>query len=351
MLKTLASILMAATLTGFALADTLYHRNGSVLKGNLIGYDNGEFIFEITSGDERNRGRRLRFPTRDVIRIEIDREGAGDVTPSPGGGWQELPPIEVQLVDQWIRTNVEVRRGQRLRVEASGQIYLDGRYASGPDGINQRDPNSPLPEQRDGALIAAIGSEPDSIPVLIGRSKEFIAERDGRLYLTANHWDTTGARGRYNVRIWVEGGGGGGGGGGGRGPLPPVPVPGRGQGEQTLSVSATNQWTDTGIDVEPGMRLEISANGTIFIGNNFSTDPDGNQAAKVATSVYPLPTAGVGALIAKIRYRDGRESRITLIGSDRTLNIDPRESGRLFLGVNDDYLRDNRGAFNVRVRW
>jgi hypothetical protein len=59
----------------------------------------------------------------------------------------------------------------------------------------------------------------------------------------------------------------------------------------------------------------------------------------------------VGALIGKIRYRDGRESRISLIGSDRRLNIDPRESGRLFLGINDDYLRDNGGAFIVRVRW
>ena len=348
MMKTLASILMAATLTGFALADTLYHRNGSVLKGNLIGYDNGEFIFEITSGDERNRGRRLRFPTRDVIRIEIDRAGEAGGTPSPGDRWQELQPIEVQLVDQWIRTNVEVRLGQRIRIEASGQIYLDGRSASTPDGINRRDPNSPLPDEPDGALIAAIGSEPDSPPILIGRSKEFVAERDGRLYFTANHWDTTGARGRYNVRISVEGSGSVGAGGG---PFPPVPAPGRGQGEQTLSISATNQWTDTGIDVEPGMRLEITANGTIVIGNNFNADPNGNQAAKVATSVYPLPTAGVGALIGKIRYRDGRESRITLIGSDRFLNIDPREAGRLLLGVNDDYLRDNRGAFNVRVRW
>ena len=346
MKKTLASILLATTLTGFTLADTLYHRNGSVLKGNLIGYDNGEFIFEITSGDDRNRGRRLRFPARDVIRIEIDRAGDGDSAPSPGGRWTELQPIEVQLVDQWIRTNVEVRRDQRVRIEAAGQIYLDGRFASGPDGINRRDPNSPLPDQRDGALIAAIGSEADSRPILIGRSKEFAADRDGRLYFTANHWDTDGARGAYNVRIWVETSGGG-----NRGPLPPVPVPSRGQGEQTVSVSATNQWTDTGIDVEPGMRLEISANGTIVIGNNFSTDPDGNQAAKVATSIYPLPSAGVGALIGKIRYRDGRESRITLIGSDRSLTIDPRESGRLFLGVNDDYLRDNRGAFNVRVRW
>jgi len=346
MRKTLGSILLATTLTGFTLADTLYHRNGSVLKGSLIGYDNGEFIFEITSGDDRNRGRRLRFPARDVIRIEIDRVGDGDGTSSPGGRWTELQPIEVQLVDQWIRTNVEVRRDQRVRIEAAGQIYLDGRFASGPDGINRRDPNSPLPEQRDGALIAAIGSEPDSLPILIGRAKEFVAERDGRLYFTANHWDTSGARGAYNVRLWVEASGGG-----NRGPFPPVPIPGRGQGEQTVSVSATNPWTDTGIDVEPGMRLEISATGTIVIGNNFSADPDGNQAAKVATSIYPLPSAGVGALIGKIRYRDGRESRITLIGSDRSLTIDPRESGRLYLGVNDDYLRDNRGAFNVRVRW
>jgi len=56
-------------------------------------------------------------------------------------------------------------------------------------------------------------------------------------------------------------------------------------------------------------------------------------------------------LITKIRYRDGRDSNLLFVGAQGGATTDPGEYGRLFLGINDDYLRDNKGSFKVVIRW
>ena len=54
------------------------------------------------------------------------------------------------------------------------------------------------------------------------------------------------------------------------------------------------------------MTFTITAEGTIEIGNRASSRPDGNRDANVSTSNYPMNDVAAGALIGKIRYRDGR---------------------------------------------
>ncbi len=324
-----------------AFADVLYLKNGSVLRGRFVGYENGKFIFETG-------GNRLEFRPDQVTRLVIER---GDDRPprdrndspySPGGRWEPAPPFEVRLEDQWYRSQIQVARGQRVRVEASGTIYLEGRTMTGPDGLQgRRDPESPMPQQNDGALIAAIGKDPDSPPIFIGRSREFTADRDGVLYFTVNHWETRDARGSFRVNVSIDRSGGETAGGSG---------PGQGR-VKTVTVYANQPWTDTGIDVEPNMTFTITAEGTIEIGNRYTSAPDGNRIANVSTSVYPLGDVGVGALIGKIRYRDGRDSNVIFIGSRGQPASEPGEYGRLLLGVNDDYFRDNTGSYRVTIRW
>jgi hypothetical protein len=78
----------------------------------------------------------------------------------------------VRLAEQWIKTGVVLRRGNRLRVVASGTITLDGRTQTGPDGVNgRRDPDAPMPDENDGALIAIIGQEENAPEILIGRQR------------------------------------------------------------------------------------------------------------------------------------------------------------------------------------
>ncbi|QQS44855.1 MAG: hypothetical protein IPM66_12840 [Acidobacteriota bacterium] len=343
MRKIILTIALMGLLAGAALADTLYLRNGSVLKGTLIGYENGQFIFELEGG------RQVKYRPNEVTRLVIERDLA--TTPSPGypsrdpnetlPNWESIPAFNVPLEDQWIRTQVQLTRGQRVRVQASGTVYLEGRTATTPDGLSgRRDQDAPLPDANDGALVAAIGQDPNSPAIFIGSSREFVAEQDGVLYFTVNHWETRDARGAFRVNVSVDRNVTASGG--------TVPTQGR---EKTITVAANQQWTDTGIDVEPNMTFEIIAEGEITITSRFKSGPDGNQDAMVRNATYPVQDHGVGALIGKIRYRNGQDSNFIFLGARSTPQTEPNEYGRLFLGINDDYLRDNRGSYRVTIRW
>ena len=352
MKKIIVSLVLLILLTAAALADTLYLKNGSVLKGTFIGFENGEFIFEISNGN------RVKFRAAEVARLTIDsdrRDPRDDNyprrdpnPPTTGGGagsgrWETFPPFDVQLRDQWIRSQIQVTTGQRIRVDASGTVTLEGRTQVTPDGLrDRRDPDAPMPNENDGALIAAIGQDQNSPSILVGRSREFVADRDGILYFTVNHWETRDARGAFRVNVSVDRATTGTTPGGGR------PTQGR---EKTITVSATQPWTDTGIDLTPNMTIEFVAEGSIQIGNRRNSTPDGDRGANVSTSSYPMQNEGVGALIAKIRYRDGRDSNFLFVGSRGGGTTDANEYGRLYLGINDDYFRDNAGSYRVTIRW
>jgi hypothetical protein len=356
-MKTILMMLVLALAAVPILADTLYLKNGSVLKGAFVGFENGEFIFELGNGN------RMKFRAAEVSRLVLDndrrdpREGSyprrdpgGDPVPLPSGGgggrWEPQPAFDVRLEEQWIRSQIQVRSGQRIRVEASGTITLEGRTQVTPDGLSgRRDPDSPIPDQNDGGLIAAVGQDQSSPLIFVGRSREFVADRDGILYFTINHWETANARGAFRVTVSLD-----------RDSVGSGPVgggqPPQGQGRtKTITVSATQAWTDTGIDLEPNMTIEIVADGEISISNRDRSGPSGNQNATNSSANYPLRDEPAGALIAKIRYRNGQDSNLVLIGERSTPATEPNESGRLLLGINDDNLRDNRGSYRVTIRY
>jgi hypothetical protein len=352
MRRIIATTVLLTLLASAAVADTLYLKNGSVLKGRFIGYENGQFIFEMSDG------RRLLFRPAEVTRLVIGSDLAGAPPRDPGrdeplprrnadpaSGKPELfQPFEVRLEGQWFRSPVVVSRGDRIRVGASGSIFIEGRTPTGADGLkDSRDPNAPMPDQNDGALIASIGQEQNSPPIFVGRSREFIADRDGPLYFTVNHWETRNARGAFRVNVAVERGAGGNAG------IDTGRPSGQQQRERIVTISANQPWTDTGIDVTPNMTFEIIAEGQIEIGNRNTSTADGNQNA--ATTSLPVENAAPGALIGKIRYRDGRDSNYVFIGSRGNPATEPNEYGRLFLGINDDYFRDNTGSFRVTIRY
>ncbi|MFM8396152.1 MAG: hypothetical protein ACKOB4_19700, partial [Acidobacteriota bacterium] len=332
MKRVLTAIVLTLLIALTGLADTLYLRDGSVLQGRFLGYENGQFIFELENGRER------RFRPSEVLRLVMEQ---GDTAPSAdsSGRWEVQPAIDVRLAEQWIKTGIMLSRGMRVRVNASGTITLDGRTQTGPDGVNgRRDPDAPMPDENDGALIAIIGKEENAPEILIGRQREFTAEQDGELYLTVNHWQIQNTRGAFRVEISLDRTGGA--------VQEDRPSAGR---VRTVTVNANQPWTDTGIDLTPNLSLEIVAEGTIDVGGRVMSGPDGNQNA--ARRRLPVPDLPAGALIARIRYRDGRYSNVIGIGARSTPATEEGEYGRLFLGVNDDYFDDNRGSFTVRVRW
>lgn len=116
-----------------------------------------------------------------------------------------------------------------------------------------------------------------------------------------------------------------------------------GQATQSVSVNSQQRWTDTGITVRAGEVLTFQSSGQITMSDN-SSDTAGVAGAFSHRMAPDAPISGVyaGALIAKIgEYPPvaiGDQSQVTM-----------PVSGHLYLGVNDDYLLDNRGAFNVTI--
>jgi hypothetical protein len=124
----------------------------------------------------------------------------------------------------------------------------------------------------------------------------------------------------------------------------------RDQRDTTVEVPGNSRGTDTRLDVRAGEPITISATGTIVAGNRVGqVGPDGAASTGLGINARPVPSAGVGALIAYIRMANGQLSQPYLIGSNLTTSV-PMD-GRLILAVNDDNYNDNSGSFSVRIRY
>ena len=112
--------------------------------------------------------------------------------------------------------------------------------------------------------------------------------------------------------------------------------------ERTTSVDAASQWSDTGIDVRSGTSVYFEASGKVQWGPDRKDGPSG-EGGNHHNPGRPMPNRSGGALIGRVGG-----SAPFLIGDERG-PIRMRESGRLSLGVNDDFLEDNRGSFRVTI--
>jgi hypothetical protein len=115
--------------------------------------------------------------------------------------------------------------------------------------------------------------------------------------------------------------------------------------ERQVTVSANVPWNDAGIDVRSGQTVYFEATGTVNWGPNRRDGPAGERNSP-NNPARPIPNRPAAALIGKI----GDGTDIFFIG-DETGPIRMRNSGRLYLGVNDDGLQDNRGSFRVVVSY
>jgi hypothetical protein len=108
----------------------------------------------------------------------------------------------------------------------------------------------------------------------------------------------------------------------------------------TIQVAANRAWTDTGITVNVGDHVSFQASGTITYGRSpgQTATPDGGADRRAN---YPDPTVPVGALLGKI----GNSAPFAIGTQAEPLPMPA--SGRLMLGVNDNELGDNGGAYTV----
>jgi len=112
----------------------------------------------------------------------------------------------------------------------------------------------------------------------------------------------------------------------------------------TVAVGGTTRWVDSGLHVFAGDTVRFQTTGSIQMSGDASdvADPGGSRTRRLAND-SPLPNQLAGALIGRIDH-----GAPFFIGA-RTMPIPMRQTGQLFLSMNDDYLDDNRGEFRVSV--
>lgn len=112
--------------------------------------------------------------------------------------------------------------------------------------------------------------------------------------------------------------------------------------EKYTTVQAETQWNDTGVDVRSGALVYFDATGRVRWGPDRQDGPGGEGGNRYNAN-RPIPGRPGGALVGRIGNSDP-----FYIGNDKG-PIRMRESGRLSLGVNDDYLEDNSGSWRVTI--
>jgi hypothetical protein len=121
-------------------------------------------------------------------------------------GLARTTTIDVVGKRDWTSTGLIVKRGDRIRITATGIVTIDpvtGR-TSGPEGINDLvDARKLMGEQPTGALIGVIGADNDDF-IFIGRQAEFTATRDGLLFLSVNEGSLSDNTGAFKAAIEVQ---------------------------------------------------------------------------------------------------------------------------------------------------
>lgn len=400
MKKIVLAIAIALITASAVAADTIYLRDGRTVRGTVLGFIGGRFAVRLTDnlqGTPTNStqtgnaaGDIQFFRPRDIERIEIDGRSLDEAR-------FQTRNVEVTLGPNWIDSGVDLRRGQRVRVTSTGTI-VTGRARITPGGLRSTDPAAPLPRAAEGVLVGAISNDPNAPIIEIGLNREIVADRDGRLYLTANRSTYTDARGSFIAQIRTEldfnnarnsasannnqnGNRSAndtdrddqfdpfGNSSGSSNPAPTRPRTGGGNNtdqngsfggnnnnntnrtprDVTINVPANSRGTDTGINLRAGDQVTITATGSIIAGRRAgSVSPNGGRAGFGAVlGAYPVPDAGVGALIGYIQPTNNQASQPFLVGSQQTITA--QVDGRLILLINDDNVNDNSGSFSVRI--
>lgn len=229
------------SLSVLAFADTIRLKDGSMIKGKIVSFGNGQFTVAIGEG---SRQRQMTFLADEIESISFDSNQAATKPATTTADYQtpvSTNPNKVITVGQsskpadtvipqtsskpsssagkaiavdvkvladntangWTTSGWVVKKGQRVRITGEGRVSLgNGRYTT-PAGITSLPDNEKLLKNvATGALIAVIGDDNNDF-IFVGDSVEFVAERDGALFLGVNEGNLDDNSGAFDVKVEI----------------------------------------------------------------------------------------------------------------------------------------------------
>ena len=263
-LKMVGSAALVALLSFSAFADTIRLKDGSIIKGKITGFTGGRFTVVVGEGARR---REMVFSAGEVESITFDSQAqtARSTTSNvqrndPGVATKPAPrvvttdttaanrqpdpprrtepaarppqnvntdapaptvsapiirtstskPVELNVkvladntANGWTNSGWVVKKGQRIRITGGGTISIGGGRTTDSGGLDDfEDPSKLLKSVPTGALIAVIGDDNNDF-IYVGTSREFIAERDGSLFLGVNEGNLNDNSGSFDVKVEI----------------------------------------------------------------------------------------------------------------------------------------------------
>lgn len=253
-IRTFGALSIVAMLVVSAFADTIRLKDGSIIKGKITEFSGGSFVVVIGEGARR---REMRFTANDVESVEFDNDSVARTTPvrndppkvetktvsnpprvvvsdtttastnpvtkredaavkpptnttPPVRTNSSAKPIEVSVKviadnsnNGWTNSGWVVKKGQRIKISGSGEISIGGGKTTGAGGLYDfEDETKLLKAVPTGALIAVIGDDNNEF-IYIGTEREFVATRDGALFLGVNEGNLNDNSGSFDVKIEI----------------------------------------------------------------------------------------------------------------------------------------------------
>ena len=127
-----------------------------------------------------------------------------------------------------------------------------------------------------------------------------------------------------------------------------------------IAVPANAGWVDTGLDVGQGDQFYVHATGEISVQKGNPAANCGPAGLDIITVQQPVPDRNLGSLVGRVAQLialkkdedSGEEIRDEIVQYffiGETSDVTIPMKGRIYLGINEDIVKDNAGEFTVYI--
>ena len=289
-------------LCAMALADTIRLKDGSVIKGKIISFRDGQFVVSIGDGA---RSRQMTFFADEVEAVEFDSLPLGATTTNP------------------IKLTSPTTQNPRPQATPANNPTIPANTNTNNAGLNSNNNTN---------VIIVGKSNTNSQPTNSGGANNDSNVNTAPSYTNSTPTNTT-PTGNVNANtIPVSTN---------TNPSTTRPKPIQ-LNVKVLADNTANGWTNSGFHVKKGQKFRVSGRGQISLGNGNFAKPEGIKS--LADDKKLLPSEATGGLLAVI---GDDNNDFIFIGASREFTA--ARDGMLFLGINENNLNDNSGSFEVTI--